>query len=129
MAFSKAHKFSDEIYHFSLMCKALSHPARVMIIKTLISLHGERALASKLISNLAISKQAASVHLKMLREMSVISCEEEYPHVYYRLNSELINTYFGLFSLVTQAELKVDETFSREIPAVGGRRTLGTAPV
>jgi DNA-binding transcriptional ArsR family regulator len=109
MAFSKAHKFDDAIYHFSLMCRALSHPARVMILKRLIALHGDRAKAGVLTVGLPITQQALSQHFKILREMSVVSCQEEHPNVYYSLNNELVNTFVGIFSLVVQADSKYDE--------------------
>ena len=129
MAFSKAHKFDEAIYHFSLMCRALSHPARVMILKRLISLHGDRARAGELTTGLPITQQALSQHFRILREMSVVTCQEEYPHVYYSLNSELLNTFVGIFGLVTQADLKHDENFRKEIGPLGKRRTAGTTPV
>jgi DNA-binding transcriptional ArsR family regulator len=129
MAFSKAHKFEDAIYHFSLMCRALSHPARVMILKRLIALHGDRAKASELTTGLPITQQALSQHFRILREMSIVSCQEEYPNVYYTLNNEMFNTFVGIFSLVTQADAKYDESYKQEITPLGRRRTAGTTPV
>jgi len=128
MAFSKAHKFDDDIYHFSLLCRALSHPARVVILKRLVNLHGDRAKVSELIVDLPISKQSLSDHLKILREMSIVNCETCHPYVYYSLNHELLNTYVGIFSLVTQAYLKYDENYHAEIKTIGARRTIGTTP-
>lgn len=129
MAFTKAHKFDPDIYHFSLMCGALSHPARVIILKRLMNLHGESANVAELTRDLPLSKQAISEHLKILREMSIVCCEEKTPFVYYSMNPELINTVMGLFMLVTQASLKLDEQYVEELKAVGIRRMIGTTPV
>ena len=129
MAFSKAHKFDAAIYHFSLMCRALSHPARVMILKRLISRHGDRAKAGELTDGLPITQQALSQHFRILREMSIVTCQEEYPNVYYALNNELFNTFVGIFGLVTQADLKYDDDFRKEVEPLGKRRTTGTTPV
>jgi DNA-binding transcriptional ArsR family regulator len=126
MAYSKAHKFDDAIHHFSLMCKALSHPARVMILKRLISLHGESAIVGDLTSGLPLSKQALSEHIRVLREMSIVICEVKHPYIHCTLNAELLNTYIGIFSLVTQAELKYDDNYKAELKSVGLRSMVGT---
>ncbi len=129
MAFSKAHKFDDAVYHFSLMCRALSHPARIIILKRLIDSDGDKVTAGALIEGLPISRQTASGHLRMLREMSIINCEEQHPHTCYSLNSDLLNTWAGIFSLVMQADSKYDDNYLSEIEIVGARRTIGTTPV
>lgn len=129
MAFSKAHKFDDATYHFSLMCRALSHPARVLIVRKLISLHGERAKAGELTEGMPISKQALSQHFRILREMSIVKCEEEYPNIYYSLNNDMLNTLLGLFSLVTQSDRKYDKTYATEAKTLGKRRSAGTTPL
>ncbi|HLF65847.1 MAG TPA: winged helix-turn-helix domain-containing protein [Saprospiraceae bacterium] len=129
MAFSNAHRYDDAIYHFALLCNALSHPARVIILKRLIALHGEWARASELGAGLPLAKQTLSDHFKILREMSIVNCEVRHPYIYYSLNSTLMNTYVGIFSLVTQAELKYDENYVAETKILGSRRTTGTTPV
>lgn len=128
MAFSNAHKYDPAIYHFSLLCRALSHPARVIILKRLIALHGEWAKGSDLGAGLPLAQQTLSDHFKILREMSIVNCKVRHPHTFYCLNSELFNTYVAVFTLVTQAELKYDENYINEIDQIGIRRKIGTTP-
>jgi DNA-binding transcriptional ArsR family regulator len=129
MAFSKAHEFEDAVQHFSLMCKSMAHPARAKIVLKLIALHCEKVKATELASGMPISLSTFSDHLKVLREMSIVNCEVQHPYVYYWMNSELVNTYFGIFGIATQAEVKYDDTFKEELKTINARRTVGTTPL
>jgi DNA-binding transcriptional ArsR family regulator len=129
MAFSKAHEFDDAVHHFSLMCRSMAHPARALIVLKLLGLHGEKAKVGELAAGMPISLSTFSEHLKILREMSIVQCEVQHPYVYYSMNSALVNTYFGIFGLVTQAELKYDENYKEELKTISARRAIGTTPV
>ena len=73
MAFSKAHRFATADYHLSLICHALSHPARIQILRKLVA--QKKCSAKQLHLGLPISKNAVWQHLKILRDMSIIQCE------------------------------------------------------
>lgn len=129
MAFSKAHLFKESIQHFSLMCKSMGHPARAEIVLKLIAQHGEKITAGELAKDMPIAKSTFSEHLKVLRDMSVVCCEVEHPFVYYSMNTSLMNTFTGIFSIATQAELKYDDTYKEELQKINSRRMIGAAPI
>jgi len=84
MAFSKAPLFDDTSYKQSFWCKALSHPARIIILSHLLE-HGTTAFYV-LIKKIPLSRPAISQHIKSLRNAGLIETFEKYPHTYYCLN-------------------------------------------
>ncbi len=116
MAFSKAHRFDPSDYHYSLLCRVLSHPARIAILRRL----RERGPSpvKVLISGMPISPAAASQHLKILREMQIVKCRQEFPEIVYWLNSDLPNTYQGILDLLLRAEGLFDQRHKAELASV-----------
>lgn len=113
MAFSKAYKFKPEEYHFSLMCKALAHPARLKLISN-IAKH-EIADFKQASHEIPLTIPTIFQHLKVLREMHVIICTDAPPKVLYEINFDLPNTTIGLIQLAMTHDLKYDVTFEEEI--------------
>lgn len=109
-----------------MLCKALSHPARVRIVRKL--LQGERLTVKEIADDLPLNRSTVSQHLKVLRDMYIVDCFEEYPHVYYSLNRDLPNTFVGLISLVWQSDSSYDEHYAEELPKIENRRMGGNAP-
>jgi DNA-binding transcriptional ArsR family regulator len=116
MAFSKAHRFSASDYHYALLCKALSHPARITIVR---KLHDNGTCSVKtLMEGIKISKPSMSQHLKILREMQILKCQQKFPTVIYWLNTDLPNTYNTVIDILTHAGVKFDADHSGEIATV-----------
>jgi len=86
MAFSKAPLYTPKDQITSGYARALSHPARLEIIR---KLSNEGTCTVKAL-NLAqpISQEAMSYHLKILRKAQLVSCKEKFPHTYYSLEKE-----------------------------------------
>lgn len=116
MAFSKAHRFNPVDYHYSLLCKALSHPARIAIIRTLHE-QGQCDVAT-LLKHMPLRRQTVSQHLMILREMQIINCEQTYPTVQYWLNEDLHATYQTVLALVLHAGSHFDAGHTSELPLV-----------
>jgi ArsR family transcriptional regulator len=87
MAYSKASQFDPLIYNQSFWSKALSHPARIIILTHLLE-HGTTpfyALAWKI----QLHKSTVSQHLRTLRNYGLIDSKESYPFTYYSLNRSI----------------------------------------
>lgn len=119
MAFSKANKFEPSIYHFSLMCKALAHPARVKIINNIVD--NQLANYKQLIKGIPLDKSTISQHIKILRDMNIVIIENNHPKLKYKLNLDITNTTLGLIQLARGAEEKFTKEFDEEIPLIERR--------
>lgn len=128
MAFSKAHKFQPSDYHFSLLCKALSHPARIAMLRKIIRNTEVKQPVDILALDIPLSRPAISQHLKILRDMHILKCEGFGPSITYWLNPDLPNTYWGIIHLMFQTDVKYDENYARELGVISSRRSIGTAP-
>lgn len=69
--------------------KALSHPARLMILHNLAEAEG--SCCGDLCSVVPLAQSSVSQHLKVLREAGFIELEQSGPQSFYRLNSEKLN--------------------------------------
>jgi DNA-binding transcriptional ArsR family regulator len=86
MAFSKAHLFDPSDQITSAFAKALSHPVRLDILRTL-SLKGPCSV-EHLSFQYPLSKSTISQHLEILRKVGLINYREEYPHIFYFLDTQ-----------------------------------------
>lgn len=75
MAFSKKDEFSNKEIQLAEWCKALAHPARVSILKTLLK--RKECICGDLVLDLPLSQSTVSQHLKALREAGLIQGEIE----------------------------------------------------
>ncbi|CAH0527128.1 ArsR/SmtB family transcription factor [Vibrio hippocampi] len=79
--------------------KALSHPARLRILKILSDLERQGGcLNSDLVSQLGLAQSTVSEHLRILKVAGFIHAEAMPPKVCYRIDREAFNR----FSLFTQ---------------------------
>lgn len=82
---------------FSTLSKALSHPARVRILKALLALDkAGGCLNSDLVSHLGLAQSTVSEHLRILKQAGFISAEPMPPKMCYRINLNQIKAYAGL---------------------------------
>lgn len=88
MAISKKEKFNDTDIWISDIAKALSHPARVEILKILSG--SNVCMCGDIVDLLPLSQATVSQHLKELKRVELITGEIEGPKVCYCLNNKTI---------------------------------------
>jgi len=97
MALSKQHLYPNEDQIISHYAKALSHPARLKILK---QLQLEGPLCVQIIAqNHPISLEALSGHFKILREAQLVDFQEHFPYTFYAVNITNLKTAFKLLEL------------------------------
>ena len=124
MAFSKAHLFATEDYHLSLVCHALGHPARVQILRKLLK--QGRCTVKEICESIPLNRVTISQHLRILRELRVVCCEQSFPTVIYWVNGDLPETMYTLIEFIFRYDasqraaitFELAEMSSRRIPAV-----------
>jgi ArsR family transcriptional regulator, arsenate/arsenite/antimonite-responsive transcriptional repressor len=88
MAFSKAHLFDPSDQIISAFAKALSHPVRLDILRTL-SLKGSCSV-EYLSLRYPISKSTLSQHLETLRKVGLIKYSINHPRIIYFLDTQAL---------------------------------------
>ena len=97
-AFSKAPLYDEEDRITSEFAFALSHPARLRIIRQLAT-YGPSNVHS-LQKKHPISQPSLSQHLEILRNAGLVNCKEKFPYTIYSLNGKnltLAETYLKRF--------------------------------
>ena len=86
MAYSKAPQFDALTYKQSFWSKALSHPARIIILTHLL----ENGITSFhiLAQKIPLARSTVSQHLRILRRSGLIHSTESSPHTFYYLNEQ-----------------------------------------
>jgi len=72
MAFSKAASFDDGTYMLSLLCRACSHPARLVMLRRLVESQ-DYIPHHDLTSDIPLSGSTISQHLRTLRQLDLIT--------------------------------------------------------
>jgi DNA-binding transcriptional ArsR family regulator len=72
----------------AFLCKALSHPARIKIIRHLKEV--DQCICGKIVDILPLSQSTVSQHLKILKETDLIIGEVDGPRTCYCLNKEIL---------------------------------------
>jgi DNA-binding transcriptional ArsR family regulator len=99
----KAKEFDME--SLASMCKALGHPARVMIINYLKRI--DRCLCGDIVDLLPLAQSTVSQHLKCLKEAGLIKGEVEGPKTCYCLDKVMLEKF---------SRLVADLEFSDRLP-------------
>jgi ArsR family transcriptional regulator, arsenate/arsenite/antimonite-responsive transcriptional repressor len=84
---AKKIEFSSEVLEMAKIAKALSHPARIYILKRLSDMHS-CCYSGDLVEELPIGRSSLSQHLKELKYAGLIQGETEAPFIKYCLNRE-----------------------------------------
>jgi ArsR family transcriptional regulator, arsenate/arsenite/antimonite-responsive transcriptional repressor len=100
MAFSKKEEFKEEEIWLADIAKALSHPARISILKILSNMN--ICMCGDIVMQLPLSQSTVSQHLKELKRVGLITGEIEGPKVCYCINSKVLE----------KAKLKLEELFT-----------------
>ncbi len=88
MAESKTSEFSAIDVELAEIAKALSHPARIKILKILNDLNS--CMVGSIVDLLPLSQSTLSQHLKELNRVGLIKGEIEGPKICYCINSEVL---------------------------------------
>ena len=86
MAYSKKNEFTQEDTWLADVAKALSHPARIRILKILTEMNV--CMCGDIVELLPLSQSTVSQHLKELKRVGLIHGDIEGPKVCYCVNNE-----------------------------------------
>ena len=95
MAYSKKDQFGEDEIKIAGFAKALSHPARVAIIKQLI---GNKCSCGDVVKELPLSQSTVSQHLKELKDAGLIKGEIEGTKVCYCIDPDNWQLFSGFFN-------------------------------
>jgi len=86
MAFSKKEEFTKDDIWLADVSKALSHPARIKILKILTSINS--CMCGDIVDLLPLSQSTVSQHLKELKRVGLVTGEIEGPKVCYCVDNK-----------------------------------------
>lgn len=75
MAINKKTEFKEKIQNLSDLAKAISHPARISILKTIAQ--KQECICGEIVEVLPLAQSTVSQHLKDLKEIGLIKGEVE----------------------------------------------------
>jgi DNA-binding transcriptional ArsR family regulator len=88
MAVSKSELFDEQEIQLAELAKALSHPARIKILKILLDKNV--CMCGDIVELLPLAQSTVSQHLKELKGVGLIAGEIEGPRICYCLNMKMI---------------------------------------
>ena len=96
MQSKKQNKVTDkgkdhDMENLASMCKALGHPARVMIVNYLKRI--DKCLCGDIVDQLPLAQSTVSQHLKCLKEAGLIKGEVEGPTTCYCLDKTMLEKF------------------------------------
>ena len=92
---NKSEKFEDSLQELAQFAKAISHPARLSILKYLAET--KTCISGDISDNLPLSRTTVSQHLKELRDIGLIHGEIDGLKINYCLCHSNIEKYINLF--------------------------------
>lgn len=101
MAISKKEEFKKEEIWLADIAKALSHPARIKILKILTRMNS--CMVGSIVEQLPLSQATVSQHLKELKRVGLIEGEVDGPKVCYCANIKIL----------IKAKKALDQLFSK----------------
>ena len=84
MAYTKTEAFDVESVELAKLAKALSHPARIAILRLLAQ--RQSCICGDIVAELPLSQSTVSQHLKELKQAGLITGDIDGPRVCYCLN-------------------------------------------
>jgi ArsR family transcriptional regulator len=96
MGITRSDIFSEDINKAALLAKAFAHPARLTILRHLISTRA--CIVNDLVDIVGLSQPTISQHLKELKHIGLIKGEIEGPRVCYCINDTVWNEMKEVFS-------------------------------
>lgn len=89
MAFSKKEEFTAEDVWLADVAKALSHPARIQILKILTVTNA--CICGDIVEKLPLAQATVSQHLKELKRVGLIKGDIDGPKVCYCINQKVLD--------------------------------------
>jgi ArsR family transcriptional regulator, arsenate/arsenite/antimonite-responsive transcriptional repressor len=89
MALNKKEEFSREDIWLADVAKALSHPARIAILKILNKMNS--CMVGSIVGQIPLAQATVSQHLKELKRVGLITGEIDGPRVCYCINNRKLN--------------------------------------
>jgi ArsR family transcriptional regulator len=83
-----------DMENLASMCKALGHPARVMIVNYLKRI--DRCLCGDIVDQLPLAQSTVSQHLKCLKDAGLIKGQVEGPKTCYCLDKVMLEKFYRL---------------------------------
>ncbi len=88
MAISKKDEFTQEEIWLAEIAKALSHPARIKILKVLNEM--DSCMVGSLVGKLPLAQATVSQHLNELKKVGLIIGEIDGPKICYCVNNKVL---------------------------------------
>lgn len=101
MAVSKKEEFTQEDIWLADVAKALSHPARIRILKILNDI--DSCMVGNIVDRLPLAQATVSQHLKELKRVGLIKGEIDGPRVCYCVDNKAL----------LKAKVSLDKLFSK----------------
>ena len=101
MAVSKKEEFTQEEIWLADISKALSHPARIKILKVLNEM--DSCMVGSLVDKLPLAQATVSQHLKELKNVGLVEGEIDGPKICYCVNNKAL----------TKAKNELDKLFKK----------------
>ncbi len=89
MAISKKDEFTQEEIWLADISKALSHPARIKILKVLNEM--DSCMVGSLVDKLPLAQATVSQHLKELKNVGLVEGEIDGPKICYCVNNKVLS--------------------------------------
>jgi DNA-binding transcriptional ArsR family regulator len=96
MALSRKDDFPNRDLQLSEWCKALAHPARIAILRTLAT--KKECICGDLVIDLPLAQSTVSQHLKALKEAGLIQGEVDGPRSKYCVHRKNFERFIKAFS-------------------------------
>lgn len=95
MALSRKEEFPDRDIYLSEWCKALAHPARIAILRSLAA--KKECICGDLVLDLPLAQSTVSQHLKALKEAGLIQGEVDGPRSKYCIHRKNFEKFMKMF--------------------------------
>ena len=95
MAVKKVEPFDAKDTKLADLAKALSHPARIAILRTLAN--NKMCICGEIVEQLPLAQSTVSQHLKELKKVGLVKGEVEGPKSCYCINWEIITEFSDYF--------------------------------
>lgn len=96
MVLAKTEVFTELDKRLADVAKAISHPARIQILRILNE--ANRCIVGEMVELLPLSQSTVSQHLKELKRVGLIKGEIEGPRICYCLNEPVVNEVKAAFA-------------------------------
>ena len=89
----------------ALIAKALSHPARIRIIRLLLS--QKTCIGGDIVDVIGLAQSTVSEHLRILKASGIITGEITRPRVCYSLNPSRLSQFQNFLSMILDSDSEV----------------------